>query len=85
MYVMVLTRPNISHAVSSVSRFMVNPGYKHWRVVQYNIRYLNGTLEVGLVYGGEEKDGHTLVGYIDADFAGDLNKKRSQTRYLFTL
>ncbi|KAH9779695.1 Integrase catalytic domain-containing protein [Citrus sinensis] len=44
-----------------------------------------GTLEVGLVYGGEDKNGHTLIGYVDADFAGDLDKMRSQTWYLFTL
>ena len=49
------------------------------------MRYLKGSLEVGLVYGGEDKSGHTLIGYVDADFAGDLNKMRSQTGYLFTL
>ncbi|KAH9750881.1 Integrase catalytic domain-containing protein [Citrus sinensis] len=85
MYAMVLTRPDISHAVSLVSRFMANPGYEHWRVVQWIMRYLKGTLEVGLVYGGEDKNGHTLIGYVDADFGGDLDKRRSQTGYLFTL
>ena len=44
-----------------------------------------GTIEVGLVYGGEDKNGHTLIGYVDADFTGDLDKRRSQTGYLFTL
>ncbi|KAK9229519.1 hypothetical protein WN944_022482 [Citrus x changshan-huyou] len=39
------------------------------RVVQWIMRYLKGTLEVGLVYGGEDKKGHTLIGYVDADFA----------------
>ena len=85
MYAMVLTRPDNSHAVSLVSRFMANPGYEHWRAVQWIMRYLKGTLEVGLVYGGEGKNGHTLIGYVDADFAGDLDKRRSQTWYLFTL
>ena len=85
MYAMVLTRPDISYAVSLVSRFMANPGYEHWRAVQWIMRYLKGTLEVGLVYGGEGKNGHTLIGYVDADFAGDLDKRRSQIRYLFTL
>ncbi|KAH9656842.1 Integrase catalytic domain-containing protein [Citrus sinensis] len=78
-------QPDNSHAVSLVSKFMANPGYEHWRAVQWIIRYLKGTLEVGLVYGGEGKNGHTLIGYVDADFAGDLDKRRSQTWYLFTL
>ncbi|KAH9658397.1 hypothetical protein KPL70_023479 [Citrus sinensis] len=84
-YAMVLTRPDISHAVSMVSRFMANSGYEHWRAVQWIMRYLKGTLEVGLVYDGENKKGHTLIGYVDADFAGDLDKRRSQTGYLFTM
>ena len=49
------------------------------------MRYLKGTLEVGLVYGGEDKNGHTLIGYVNADFASDLDKRRSQIGYLFTL
>ena len=76
MYAMVLTRPDISHAVSLVTRFMANPGYEHWRAVQWIMKYLKGTLEVGLVYGGEGKNGHTLIGYVDADFTGDLDKRR---------
>lgn len=40
---------------------------------------------VDLVYGGLNEGGNVLVGYIDSDFAGDLDKRRSQTSYLFTL
>ena len=29
MYAMILTRLDISHSVSLVSRFMANPGYEH--------------------------------------------------------
>ncbi|KAH9750945.1 Integrase catalytic domain-containing protein [Citrus sinensis] len=78
-------QPDISHAVSLVSKFIANPGYEHWRAVQWIMRYLKRTLEVGLIYGGEDKNGHTLICYVDADFAGDLDKRRSQTGYLFTL
>ena len=30
MYAMVSTRPNISHVVGVMSRFMENPGKEHW-------------------------------------------------------
>ena len=30
MYAMVCTRPDIAHAVSTMSRFMSNPGRPHW-------------------------------------------------------
>ena len=36
-----------------------------------------GIMEIGLVYSGEDKNGHTLIGYVDADFTGDLDKRRS--------
>ncbi|KAH9658076.1 Integrase catalytic domain-containing protein [Citrus sinensis] len=85
MYAMVLTRPDISHAVSIVSRFMANPGYEHLRAVQWIMRYLKGTMEFGLLYGGLKQEGHQLVGYVDSDFAGDLDKRRSQTGFIFTL
>lgn len=34
MYVMVCSRPNLSHSLSVVSRFMANTGKKHWRSIQ---------------------------------------------------
>ncbi|KAG8474611.1 hypothetical protein CXB51_031247 [Gossypium anomalum] len=53
MYAMVCSRPDLSYAVSAVSRYMANP------------------------------DG--VIGYVDADFAGDLDRRRSLTGYVFTI
>lgn len=50
------------------------------------IRYLNGTLDYRLMYGrtkGTNSAG--LWGYVDFDFARDLDKKRSLTGYMFML
>ena len=52
MYAMVLTRPDITHAVSVVSRYMSNPGKEHWKAVRWILRYLRGTSGHGLIYGG---------------------------------
>ena len=52
MCAMVLTRPDLSYAVSVVSRYMANPGKEHWRAVKWILRYLNGTATYGLMYGG---------------------------------
>ena len=51
MYAMVLIRPDISHVVSVVSRYMATPGNEHWKAVKWIMRYLSGTLSCGLVYG----------------------------------
>ncbi|KAH9793888.1 hypothetical protein KPL71_004697 [Citrus sinensis] len=83
MYAMVCTRPDISQAVSMVSRYMHDPGKSHWLAVKWILRYLYGTVDVGLLF---KKDcGQQCVGYCDSDFAGDLDKRRSTTGYIFTL
>ena len=40
MYAMVCSRPDLSYALSVVSRLMANPDKEHWRVVQWIFRYL---------------------------------------------
>ena len=73
MYPMVLTRPDISHALSMVSRYMVSPGQDHWKAAKWILRYLKSTLEYGLVYGRSYGKGKGICGFVDTDFAGDLD------------
>ncbi|KAG8499626.1 hypothetical protein CXB51_006086 [Gossypium anomalum] len=82
MYAMVYSLPDLSYAVSAVSRYMANPGKEHWKAVQWILRYLRGTTDVCLQFGRTE-DG--VIGYVDADFAGDLDRRRSLTGYVFTI
>lgn len=85
MYAMVCTRLDISHAVSVVSRYMGKPGRGHWQAVKWILRYLGGTAELGLVYGRRAESSGSVVGFVDSDFLGDLDRKRSLTGYTFTL
>lgn len=39
MYAMVCTHPDISQAVSVVSRYMAYPGKAHWQVVKWILRH----------------------------------------------
>jgi len=81
MYLMVCTRPNIAQAVSVVSRYLACPGRRHWEVVKWIFCYLKGTINAHLEFG----EIGILTGYVDSDFGGDLNKRRSLTCYAFTL
>jgi hypothetical protein len=85
MYAMVCTRPDISQAVSVVSRYMANPGKVHWQAVKWILRYLRGTTNVGLVYDRGSGINSSVIGYVDSDYAGDLDKRRSLTGFVFTL
>ncbi len=46
-------------------------------------RYLKGTAELRLLYSKEA--GSELCGYSDADWAGDLDDRKSTSGYLFML
>lgn len=82
MYAMICTRPDISQAVSVVSRYMACPGKAHWHAVKWILRYLRGTSNTCLEFG---RNTNTLVGFVDSDYAGDLDKRRSLTGYIFCI
>jgi hypothetical protein len=81
MYAMVCTRPDIAHAVGVVSRFLSDPGRKHWNAVKWIMRYLRGTSKLCLSFGSGKP---MLVGYTDSDMAGDVDTRKSTSGYLIT-
>ncbi|KAL6133097.1 hypothetical protein ACLB2K_065334 [Fragaria x ananassa] len=86
MYTMVCSRPDIAQAVGVISRYMHNPGKEHWFAASWILRYLPGTRDVGLCFKKTSSGLRNFVaGYVDSDFAGDLDKSRSTAGYLFTM
>ena len=79
MYAMVCTRPDIAHVVGTVSRFLSNPSRKHWNAVKWILRYLYGTIDMKLYFGGDKP---TLMGYSDSDMVGDIDSRKSTSDYL---
>ncbi|KAH9659090.1 Integrase catalytic domain-containing protein [Citrus sinensis] len=75
-------RPDIAQAVRAVSRYMANPGEEHWIAVKRILRYIRGTSDVALCYGGSE---FTVRSYVDSYFVRDLDKRKSTTVYVFAL
>ena len=78
---MVCIRPDISHAVNVVSRYMVDPGKEHWNAVKWIFRYLTGTRDFGFLF--DQRASTEAVGYMDSDYAGDLDSRKSMTGYVF--
>jgi hypothetical protein len=74
-----LTRPDISFPVSVVSQFLNSPCDSHWNAVVRILKYIKRAPGKGLVF---TDNGHTnIVGYSDADWAGDPNDRRSTSGY----
>ncbi len=82
LYLSVCTCPDIAQAVGALARYMAAPTVAHWEAALGVVRYLVRTVDYSLTFGGSSE---TLLGYCDPDYAGDLDSKRSTTRYVFLM
>jgi len=83
LYLSLTTRPDIAYAVGVLARYGAAPSKAHWLAAKAVVRYLAGTLDFGLTYSPSASS--ELIGYSDADWAGDLDKRRSCTGFVFLL
>ena len=81
MYLMAMTRPYIVFSVNQVAVYVSDPGEEHWSAVNDILAYLRRTIHHGICYG--DCHNSTLLGYTDADWAGELEKRKSTTGVLF--
>jgi transposase InsO family protein len=84
MYAMLGTRPDIAYAITALSQFNSCYGRVHWEAVKRVMRYLKSTLDHGITYGGARAS-TTLSGYCDADWAANIDDRRSVTGYSFMI
>ncbi|KAF3653269.1 hypothetical protein FXO37_17067 [Capsicum annuum] len=82
MYLTNATRPDIAFSVNLLARYSSSPKRRHWNGVKHILRYLKGTVDIGLFY--TNKASPDLIGYADASYLSDPHKARSQTGYVFT-
>jgi hypothetical protein len=83
-YLATCTRPDLAHAVGMLARYMSAPTDAHWAMAKGVLRYLRGTTALGIMYSRDACTGGVL-GYCDADYAGDLDTRRSTTGYVFVM
>jgi Reverse transcriptase (RNA-dependent DNA polymerase) len=76
----VMTRPDITYAVSRLVSVANGPSEGAWTAIKRLLRYLRGTVEIRLTYGGSEP----LRGYSDANWAEGESGKAT-TGIMFTM
>jgi hypothetical protein len=81
MYLTSATRPNISFAVSKLSRFMSNHGIDHWHAHERVMRYLQGTMSYGIHYSGQHP---VLEGYSDSNWISDADELYATSGYVIS-
>ncbi|CAI7797427.1 unnamed protein product [Closterium sp. NIES-54] len=73
----VTCRPDLSYSASQLATYLKKPEAEHMMELDRALHYLISTPTIGLTY---HKIGTTrlkLIGYVDADHAGDSDNRRS--------
>ncbi|OWY96232.1 Integrase, catalytic core protein [Phytophthora megakarya] len=83
MYLMVGTRPDLAAAVGVLSQFAADPCPMHWHALKRVFRYIQGTKPHSIEFQANCDRG--LEGYSDADWAGDIESRRSTSGYVFIM
>jgi hypothetical protein len=78
-----ITRPDISFSVGCVSRYLLKPQQAHLTATKNILRYLKGTLNYGLCISNNVDC--TLTSYTDADYARDVDTRRSTSGIIHKL
>ncbi|PKU73789.1 Retrovirus-related Pol polyprotein from transposon TNT 1-94 [Dendrobium catenatum] len=73
-----LTRPDIAFAVNKVCQHMQNPTNHHFEAIKRLLRYIKGTIHIGLPLF---RDKPTLRSYVDSDWAGDDTDRKSTSGF----
>ena len=79
---LVNTRPDICYATHALSQFMCAPKKIHLHAAKYILRYLKGTIGMGIKY---DKVNIELLGYSDSDWVGSSIERKSTSGYCFSL
>lgn len=80
-YVAHTSRPDLCAAVNVFSQLQSCPTDEHWRYLKRILRYVKGTLDVGLEFQGGDSEA-ALVVFSDADWGNDINDRRSMSGYI---
>ncbi|SGZ30521.1 BQ5605_C048g12393 [Microbotryum silenes-dioicae] len=80
MYAAVGTRPDLAYVVAYLARFSQQPSPAHWMAITQVLRYIKGTLDLGLTY---RKTDVAFHGYSDANWGACLTTSRSTMGYAF--
>ncbi|CAM8991050.1 unnamed protein product [Rhodiola kirilowii] len=66
---------------------MSQPGKAHWNAIKWVLRYVKGSLDKGLMFGTTNMDNNSdiITGYVDSDFAGCIDTRKSQKGYVFNV
>lgn len=82
LYAATVTRPDLAHAAGVLSRFISKWNESHWLAAKHCLRYIRGTSDLSLTFDAHSSK-RVALDYVDADWGGDMDTRRSTTGYIF--
>ncbi len=81
LYATMQTRPDISYAISMLSRYCSNPGVEHLKALDRLFRYIKGSLDLGIYFQRDSDD--EIIEWTDADYDSVIDGRKSTGGYMF--
>ncbi|CAI7903126.1 unnamed protein product [Closterium sp. NIES-54] len=85
LFAAVTCRPDLSYSASQLATYLKKPETEHLAELDRALHYFVSTPMIGLTYYKNATTPTELVGYVDADHAGDTDNRRSRTGYIYRL
>ena len=77
LYAAIATRADIAQTVEVVAKFSLSPNQAHLTATKRILQYLKAILNLAIKY--QKSPIQELIGYADANWAGDLDDRHSTT------
>ncbi|CAI7837085.1 unnamed protein product [Closterium sp. NIES-53] len=85
LFAAVTCRPDLSYSASQLATYLKRPEDEHIKKLDRALHYLVSTPTIGLIYYKNITTTPKLIGYVDANHAGDPDNRRSRTGYIYRL
>lgn len=82
LYTATYTWPDIAFAIAKIGQTFIAPTEHNWKAAKRILRYLKGKMDYSLIYKYQNKP--QLIGYSNADWAGDKCNRKSISDFVFT-
>jgi hypothetical protein len=83
LFLSVVSRPDIAHAVNQAAAFLDRHGTKHWQAVKRIVRYVQGTKNLGLIYRKGGKSASSFFGFADSSYSDCIDTAKSTSGVVF--
>ncbi|CAI7882827.1 unnamed protein product, partial [Closterium sp. NIES-54] len=83
LFAAVTCRPDLSYSTSQLATYLKKPEAEHLAELDRALHYFATTPTIGLTYYKNATTPTKLIGYVDADHAGDSDNRRSRTGYIY--